>query len=277
MTEQKTEQLRLRRINLEIWAAIIVLGLAALVSYFLLDEHVFSWLRRHHSNWYKNNWVQVFILLGKGWVLIWLLLSWVLATGRPARGGPALVAILVLLLVLPAVVSLKNIVQRPRPEDVEDVIKSETKQRNAFVRSWSFPSGDAAAVFAVATALAPFVRRQWSITLFTISSIIGILRVAVLAHYPSDVCAGAAIGMLISWLAWQITSRCRLPEPSGFNWYRAIAAAGVVGIPLLLGLFEGIKQLLTFLKTYGVLVLGIYIAAKGGTWLKRFRRHTDTD
>ena len=202
MTEQKIDQPHLRRINLKIWAAIIVLGLAALMSYFLLDEHVFSWLCQHPSNWYKNNWVQVFILLGKGWVLIWLLLCWTWAT---ARQQPVLVAILALLLVLPAVVSLKSIVQRPRPEDVEDVIKSKIEERNAFVRSWSFPSGDTAAVFAVATALAPFVRRQWSIILFTISSIIGILRVAVLAHYPSDVCAGAAIGMLISWLVWQIT------------------------------------------------------------------------
>jgi undecaprenyl-diphosphatase len=178
----------------------------------------------------------------------------------------------VLLLVLPAVVSLKGIVQRPRPEDVEDVIKSEIEERNAFVRSWSFPSGDTAAVFAVATALAPFVSWQWSITLFAISSIIGILRVAVLAHYPSDVCAGAAIGMLISWLASQIASRCQLPEPSGFNWYRAIAAAGVILIPALLWLHEGIEQLLTFLKTYGVLVVGIYIVAKGGVWLKRLRK-----
>jgi undecaprenyl-diphosphatase len=212
--------------------------------------------------------------LGKGWVLIWLLLSWVLATGRQR---PALVAILVLLLVLPAVVSLKGIVQRPRPEDVEDVIKSDTEERNAFVRSWSFPSGDTAAVFAVATALASFVRWPWGLTFFTVASSIGILRLAVLAHYPSDVCAGAAIGMLISWLASQITSRCRLPEPSGFNWYRAIAAIGVIVIPLLLGLFEGINQLLIFLKTYGVLVLVIYIAARVGAHLKKLQNHGSCD
>ena len=269
MTEQKIDQHRLRRINLGIWVSIITLGLAALLSYFLFDERIFSWLCRHPSKWYENSWLQAFVLLGKGWVLIWLLLSWVLATGRQRH---ALVAILVLLLVLPAVVSLKGIVQRPRPEDVEDVIKSEIEERNAFMRSWSFPSGDTAAVFAVATALAPFVSWQWSITLFTISSIIGILRVAVLAHYPSDVCAGAAIGMLISWLASQIASRCQLPELSGFNWYRAIAAAGVILIPALLWLHEGIEQLLTFLKTYGVLVVGIYIVAKGGVWLKRLRK-----
>jgi undecaprenyl-diphosphatase len=269
-TEQKTEQLRLRRINLEIWAAIIVLGLAALVSYFLLDEHAFSWLHRHRSNWYKNNWLQAFILLGKAWVLIWLLLSWVLATGRQR---PALVAILVLLLISPAVISLKGIVQRPRPADIVKV-HSRAEDRNYVVRSWSFPSGDTAAVFAVATALAPFVRWPWGLTFFTVASSIGILRLALLAHYPSDVCAGAAIGMLISWLASQITSKCRLPELSGFNWYRAIAAVGMIVIPLSLGLFEGINQLLTFLKTYGVLVLLIYIAAKGSACSKRLRKHS---
>ncbi len=269
-TEQKTEQLRLRRINLEIWAAIIILGLAALVSYFLLDEQAFSWLRRHRSNWYKNDWLQAFTLLGKAWVLIWLLLSWVLATGRHR---PALVAILVLLLISPAVISLKAIVQRPRPADIAKV-HSRAEDRNYVVRSWSFPSGDTAAVFAVATALAPFVRWPWGLTFFTVASSIGILRLAMLAHYPSDVCAGAAIGMLISWLASQITSKCRLPELSGFNWYRAIAAVGMIVISLSLGLFEGINQLLTFLKTYGVLVLLIYIAVKGSACSKRLRKYS---
>jgi undecaprenyl-diphosphatase len=274
MTEQKTDQLRLRRINLRIWIAIITLTLAALMSYFLVDERFFSWLCQHRSNWQKNSWLQVFILLGKGWVLIWLLLCWVWATGQHR---PALVAILVLLLVLPAVVSLKSIVQRPRPEDVEDVIKSGIEERNAFVRSWSFPSGDTAAVFAVATTLASFIRWPWVLTFFTVASSIGILRVAVLAHYSSDVCGGAAIGMLISWLASQIASRCRLPESSGFNWYRAMAAAGVIGIPLFLGLLEGIEQLLTFLKTYGVLVAGIYLVAKASTLLKRLQRRDSCD
>jgi len=268
MTEQKIDQHRLRRINLGIWVSIITLGLAALLSYFLFDERIFSWLCRHPSKWYENSWLQAFILLGKGWVLIWLLLCWVWATGQHR---PALVAILVLLLVLPAVMSLKGIVQRQRPADIVKV-HSRAEDRNYLVRSWSFPSGDTAAVFAVATALASFVRWPWGLTFFTVASSIGILRVVVLAHYPSDVCGGAAIGMLISWLASQIASICRLPEPSGFNWYRAIAAAGVTVIPLFLGLSEGINQLLIFLKTYGVLVLVIYIVAKGGVWLKRLRK-----
>jgi len=265
MTEQKIDRPSPHRIDSGIWITIITLSLAALLSYFVLDERVFSWLCQHPDNWYKNYWLQAFILLGKAWVPIWLLLSWVWATGKQR---PALVAILALLLLLPTVLSVKGLVHRPRPEDVEDVAKG----GNELIRSWSFPSGDTAAVFAVATALAPFVRRRWAITFFILSSIIGLLRVGVLAHYPSDVCAGAAIGIFSGWLALQIISRWPLPESGRFNWYRVIAAAGVILIPVLFGLIEGIDDLLTFLKTYGVLVVGIYIVAKGGTWLKRFRR-----
>jgi len=94
----------------------------------------------------------------------------------------------------------------------------------------------------------------------------------VLAHYPSDVFAGAATGMLDGWLASRIISRWPLPESGQFNWYRAIAAAGVILIPLSLGLLEGIEQLLIFLKTYGAMAAGIYLVFKGSTWLKQLQR-----
>lgn len=271
MTEQKIDPCRLRRINLTMWVSVITLCLATLLSYFLLDERVFFWLCRHPSKWYANNWVQTFILLGKAWVVIWLLLSWVWATGQER---PALVAILALLLVFPMVYLPKFLVHRPRPREIiaAPTITEEAKNNNGLSQNLSFPSGDTAAVFAIAVALVPFIRRLWALTFFTLSSIIGILRVGVLAHYPSDVCAGAAVGILAGWLAPQILSRWPLPAPSRLNWYRIIAAGGVILIPVLFGLIEGIDELLTFLKTYGVLVAGIYLVAKVGTWLKRHRR-----
>ena len=271
MTEQKIDPCRLHRINLAMWVSVITLCLATLLSYFLLDERVFSWLSQHPNKWHKNNWLEAFKLLGKGWVLIWLLLIWVWATGKQR---PALVAILALLLVFPMVYLPKFLVHRPRPREIiaAPTITEEAKNNNGLSQNLSFPSGDTAAVFAIAAALVPFIRRLWVLTFFTLSSIIGILRVAVLAHYPSDVCAGAAVGILAGWLAPQILSRWPLPAPSRLNWYRIIAAGGVILLPVLFGLIEGIDELLTFLKTYGVLVAGIYLVAKGGEWLKRHRK-----
>jgi undecaprenyl-diphosphatase len=275
MVKEETSEPRLHHINFTMWVSVIALGLAALLSYFLLDERVFRWLYQHPNKWHGNNWLQAFTLLGKGWVLIWLLLSWVWATSRPARGRPALVAILALLLAFPTVSSLKVLAQRPRPADIVKV-HSRAEDRSALIRSWSFPSGDTAVVFAAAAALAPFVRRPWGLFFFSIASGVGAMRVVVLAHYPSDVFAGAAIGIFSAWLALQIIRRW-LSESSRFNLSRSAAAVGVILIPLSLGVLEGAEQLLIFLKTYGALVAGIYLIAKGGAWLKRLRERDACD
>jgi len=99
------------------------------------------------------------------------------------------------------------------------------------------------------------------------------MRVVVLAHYPSDVFAGAAIGIFSAWLALQITRRWL----SQFNLRLGHAAAGAILVPVLFGLIEGTDDLLTFLKTYGVLVVGIYIVAKGSIWLKQIRKRDTCD
>jgi membrane-associated phospholipid phosphatase len=264
MTKEETFEPRLHRINLAIWVSVIALGLAALLSYFLFDERIFSWFRDHPSTWQKNSWVKAIRGFGSAWVPIWLLLNWVCATGRQR---PALAGLLALLLIAPAVCTLKPLVHRPRPREVIAAATRTEKaeNNNNSSQNLSFPSGDTAVVFAVAAALVPFVRWPWGLFFFTIAGGVGLLRVVVLAHYPSDVCAGAAIGIFSGWLALQIIRRWL----SRFNLRPGHAAAGAILTPALLGLLEGINHLFTFLKTYGVLVVGIYIAAKVGTWLKR--------
>jgi len=59
----------------------------------------------------------------------------------------------------------------------------------------SFPSGHTITAFACAAALAWFVPR-WRWPLFALAALVGVSRVAVGAHYASDVVAGAAIGCL---------------------------------------------------------------------------------
>jgi len=270
MVKEETSEPRLHRINFTMWVSVIALGLAALLSYFLFDERTFSWLRDHPSTWPKNSWVKAIRGFGSAWVLIWLLLNWVCATGRQR---PALAGLLALLLIAPTVCTLKPLVHRPRPREVIAAATQTEKAENNNSSSWnlSFPSGDTAVVFAAATALAPFVGWPWGLFFFSIASSVGAMRVVVLAHYPSDVFAGAAIGIFSAWLALQITRRW-LSESSRFNLSRSAAAVGVILTPVLLGLLEGKNHLFTFLKTYGVLVVGIYIAAKGGTWLKQLRK-----
>jgi membrane-associated phospholipid phosphatase len=271
MVKEETSEPRLHRINLAMWVSVIALGLAALLSYFLFDERTFSWLRDHPNTWPKNSWVKAIRGFGRAWVPIWLLFNWVCATGRQR---PALTGLLALLLICPSVCTLKPLVHRPRPREVITAAMKTEKTENNDNSSWnlSFPSGDTAVIFAATAALAPFVRWPWGLFFFSIAGGVGIMRVVVLAHYPSDVFAGAAIGIFSAWLALQIIRRW-LSESSRFNLSRSAAAVGVILTPVLLGLLEGKNHLFTFLKTYGVLAAGIYLVAKGSTWLKRLRKH----
>lgn len=67
----------------------------------------------------------------------------------------------------------------------------------------SFPSADTASAAAVALTLAVFFPRgRWALALMAVC--VAAMRVLRLAHWPSDVCAGLAIGAVA---AWAVTSR----------------------------------------------------------------------
>ena len=61
----------------------------------------------------------------------------------------------------------------------------------------SFPSGHTTTAFAAATALAFFLPR-WQAPLLLLACAVGMSRVFVGAHYPSDVLAGVAVGTLVA-------------------------------------------------------------------------------
>ncbi len=74
----------------------------------------------------------------------------------------------------------------------------------------SFPSGHAVTAFAMATAIA-FLTPRLGAPLFLLAVLVGLSRVVILAHYASDVVAGAALGV-----------------GSAFIVRRAFAARGIV-------------------------------------------------
>jgi undecaprenyl-diphosphatase len=95
---------------------------------------------------------------------------------------------------------LKDLTDRQRPVD-HPLVTEPT--------SSSFPSGHAATSFACAATLAPFASRTGAIVLYVLAAAIAYSRVYVGVHYPLDVLAGAALGLLVATALRQLRAALR--------------------------------------------------------------------
>ncbi len=199
------------------WAgacAAIFLSIAAYALYRVGDSAAVSWCYDHTYGWRNNILFTSFKQLGKCWPFLVVLLAWAIF-GRGKRA--LIVTIMALIFVAVSVAAVKGVVQRLRPADA---LKQESAQEaRGFFYSWSFPSGDSASVFATAFVLIPFVTMPWRIGLFVVSAAVAVGRVMSLHHYPSDVAAGAALGILCGLgalaLHERLTADAELTEPPG--------------------------------------------------------------
>ncbi|HPC96450.1 MAG TPA: phosphatase PAP2 family protein [Sedimentisphaerales bacterium] len=244
-----------------------ILLVGSLASWAVLDQGIITWVVDRGIDPDDNLWVELFTWLGKAWVLIWLLLVW-FAASRQRRD--VLGAILALVIVGAAVTVLKLAVGRVRPYSVLKAQEAGVPLRKAS-HHFSFPSGDAASVFAVAGVLAPSLGWPGGPMLLGAAGAVGGLRVTSLAHYPSDVLAGMAIGLLAGWLAMRLIPKWKWADrPLPFEEW--LVRAGIVGLPVGMGFSEGPRKLFLFTKSYGVLVLGaVALARLWGLWQRRGR------
>lgn len=127
-------------------------------------------------------------VFGDALLLLVLTLPWV--GRRPELVWTMWLAALLVTLVVHA---LKPWVSPPRPPAVLD--PAVFRVIGDALRSGSFPSGHTAAAFAYAGVVALHLRRAWVTALLLAAAAgVGVSRMAVGAHWPADVLAGAAIG-----------------------------------------------------------------------------------
>ena len=75
-----------------------------------------------------------------------------------------------------------------------------------YAKAMSFPSGHACLAFAAASCLAALFPRG-AVAFYAVAAVVGVERVLEGAHYPSDVVAGAAFGVLATRLALLLCGR----------------------------------------------------------------------
>ncbi|WP_082567410.1 phosphatase PAP2 family protein [Pelomonas sp. Root1217] len=123
---------------------------------------------------------------GPLWVALILLLPWL----DPARGGRHALLMLALGAVdLGLYYTLKRSTRRQRPFERCDSIRACLKVPDAF----SFPSGHTLHAFAFALPLSAFYPALAPL-LWSFAALVGLARVALGLHFPSDVLVGALLG-----------------------------------------------------------------------------------
>lgn len=131
---------------------------------------------------------------------VWIILSAALLFFPKTRRAGAAILLALLIGLLVGNIFLKELVMRPRPFVTHPDLIALFDPGD----EWSFPSGHALSSFAAAAALC-FYHRKSSILAFLLAAAIAFSRLYACVHYPSDVLAGALIGILCGLLAGWLT------------------------------------------------------------------------
>ena len=168
-----------------------------------VDETILLWIQETVRQGWLNPLVEFYTTLGNGG-LLWIVLSLALLCWRPTRkvGAASLLALAIGFLCTN--VAVKPLIQRPRPYTaVEGLIPLLTSGDPN-----SFPSGHTCAAFAAGLAWAGTCSARWARVAAVVSAVcMGLSRLYVGVHYPSDVLAGALIGSLAALAALTLARR----------------------------------------------------------------------
>lgn len=149
-------------------------------------------------------------LLGKGGIAL-ILLGLVLLACRPTRRLGLGVLLALAIGALCTNLLLKPLVDRPRPyADAGRILHQWWLEAGAHLESdASFPSGHSTAAMAAMAALFFLGRRRrtWLCLLFALA--MGLSRLYLVVHYPTDVLAGLLIGFGAGYLAARLVRRFR--------------------------------------------------------------------
>lgn len=172
-----------------------------------LDEGVLRWIAQYVRMDWLDPLVKFYTNLGNGG-LCFIALALLLLVFRQTRKGGATALTAMALGAVVTNLTIKPLITRPRPwvvmEDFVCLVTSSDPH--------SFPSGHTTAAFAFGVALFLTVKPKWAkAAALTAAALMGLSRLYVGVHFPTDVLAGAVIGtccgILASWLVRQVSQR----------------------------------------------------------------------
>ena len=162
---------------------------------FHMDMTILNFIQNHLRSTVGDHLFPVITALGNAG-LVWLALAAVLLILPRTRKLGLVVTAALVLEAIPCNLILKPLVARARPFTVNPAVELLITKPTDF----SFPSGHTSASFAVVSALFFRKERLW-IPAGILAALIAFSRLYLYVHYPTDVLAGALVGILAGWIA----------------------------------------------------------------------------
>ncbi|BCN31169.1 phosphatase PAP2 family protein [Anaeromicropila herbilytica] len=131
---------------------------------------------------------------------IWIILSIALLCFKKTRKTGILAIIALFLSLLIDNILLKNIVARTRPYEIVNGLHILINKPS----DYSFPSGHTGSSFAAAIIFYKELPKKYGILALMLAILIGISRLYVGVHYPTDVLGGAMIGTFIALFVYRM-------------------------------------------------------------------------
>jgi len=156
------------------------------------DNYSLILIRKYLQNKYLNIIMRIMSFIGNLGI-VWIIIAISLIVGKSYR---AIGILIILTLIISTILGegiVKHIVRRVRPCNKKDnfglLISKPT--------SYSFPSGHTLSSFAVAEMLSMYFV-QYKFIFMSVALLIALSRLYLCVHYPTDVLAGAIVGVLCS-------------------------------------------------------------------------------
>lgn len=166
-----------------------------------LDGNMLLWIQENLRSDVLTPIVIFVTDLGKAG-FVWILLAIGLMIPKKTRVTGIMCAVALIIFLILNNMILKNLVARPRPYDVIPELVPLVPRLHDF----SFPSGHTASSFAVAVVILNKLPKRFSIPVLILAILIGLSRLYLGVHYPTDVIFAVFEGIFIGGVAEKIVS-----------------------------------------------------------------------
>lgn len=164
-----------------------------------IDISILLFIQEHIRQEWLHGIVKAITFLGDiGW--FWILLGILLVIPKKTRNIGIVVLVSLAINIFITNIALKPLIARTRPFDATSAIIPLISKPH----DYSFPSGHTSASFASAFIYYRMCPKKYGIAAIVLASLIGLSRLYLGVHYPSDVIGGLLVGLFSSIAAYRI-------------------------------------------------------------------------